>query len=303
MRSLPAIAALTAAIALLPACGKQDAPETPAAAGAESRQAAEPFQRNGELLTINVDNMPRAAFIAKIAQLTGVKITAEGDNNQTVSIHVTDGTLRKVLSQVVADAPYGVTMTYTNIQDSFPASVSVTRYQSGLQQPAAAAQRNLPPAVAGLLPQGAQQQLAAANRTQAAPAADDQPDFSSMPADEQLKYFLTQSPEDQASIIFDLEPSKSDIALMGKLMVMPEISSDVKQEILDSLSTAEYDDAAATIKLALAEKDPEVAVKAAEVLSGVGSDADIPALKTALENTDNEEVRTALSDAIETLEP
>lgn len=301
MRSLPAIAALTAAIALLPACGKQDAPETPAAAGAESR-AADPFQRNGELLTINVDNMPRAAFIAKIAQLTGVKITAEGDNNQTVSIHVTDGTLRKVLSQVVADAPYGVTMTYTNIQDSFPASVSVTRYQSGLQQPAAA-QRNLPPAVAGLLPQGAQQQLAAANRTQAAPAADDQPDFSSMPADEQLKYFLAQNPEDQAAIIFDLEPSKSDIALMGKLMVMPEISSDVKQEMLDSLSTADYEDSAATIKLALAEKDPEVAVKAAEVLSGVGSDADIPALKTALENTDNEEVRTALSDAIETLEP
>ncbi len=66
---------------------------------------------------------------------------------------------------------------------------------------------------------------------------------------------------------------------------------------------AEYDDAAATIKLALAEKDPEVAVKAAEVLSGVGSDADIPALKKALEKTDNEDVRTAVTDAIETLEP
>jgi HEAT repeat protein len=46
-----------------------------------------------------------------------------------------------------------------------------------------------------------------------------------------------------------------------------------------------------------------VVAKAAEVLSGVGSEADIPALKKALEKTDNEDVRTAVNDAIETLEP
>jgi HEAT repeat protein len=77
----------------------------------------------------------------------------------------------------------------------------------------------------------------------------------------------------------------------------------VKQEMLDSLSTADYEDAGATIKLALDEKDPEVVAKAAEVLSGVGSASDIPALKKVLEKTDNEDVRTAVNDAIETLEP
>jgi HEAT repeat protein len=100
-----------------------------------------------------------------------------------------------------------------------------------------------------------------------------------------------------------MEPTKSDISLMNKLIVREDISGEVKQEILDSLSTAEYEDAGATIRLALDAKDPEVAAKAAEVLSSVGSEADIPALKATLEKTDNDDVRTAINDAIETLEP
>lgn len=297
MRSLPQIAVLAAAIALLPACGKNE--ETPAAkantSAAAQQQAADPFQRNGELLSINVDTMPRAAFVAKLSELTGAKITVEGDNNQTVTLHIADGSLRKVLSMAMADVPYTISMQFANLQDSFPVSVSVTRYNTAAAAPQAAnAAQQLPAGLVPSLPSGAQPVAAAAES--------DEPELASMSPDEQLKYFLSKDKDDQVSMIFDMEPTKSDIALMNKLITRTDITGEVKQEILDSLSTAEYDDAAATIKLALAEKDPEVAVKAAEVLSGVGSDADIPALKTALENTDNEEVRTALSDAIETLQ-
>jgi hypothetical protein len=213
-----------------------------------------------------------------------------------VTLHIADGSLRKVLSMAMADVPYTISMQFANLQDSFPVSVSVTRYNTAAAAPQAAnAAQQLPAGLVPSLPSGAQPVAAAAES--------DEPELASMSPDEQLKYFLSKDKDDQVSMIFDMEPTKSDIALMNKLITRTDITGEVKQEILDSLSTAEYDDAAATIKLALAEKDPEVAVKAAEVLSGVGSDADIPALKTALENTDNEDVRTALNDAIETLEP
>jgi hypothetical protein len=147
MRSLPQIAVLAAAIALLPACGKNE--ETPAAkantSAAAQQQAADPFQRNGELLSINVDTMPRAAFVAKLSELTGAKITVEGDNNQTVTLHIADGSLRKVLSMAMADVPYTISMQFANLQDSFPISVSVTRYH--------AANATQPQPVAGNAPQ------------------------------------------------------------------------------------------------------------------------------------------------------
>ena len=299
MRSLPQIAVLAAAIALLPACGKNE--ETPAAkantSAAAQQQAADPFQRNGELLSINVDTMPRAAFVAKLSELTGAKITVEGDNNQTVTLHIADGSLRKVLSTAMADVPYTISMQFANLQDSFPVSVNVTRYQAATQatntgaalQPAALAQQAQQPAIAA--------------QPQAAADDEERPELSSMSPDAQLKYFLAQSKDDQVSIIFDMEPTKSDIALMNKLITREDVTGEVKQEMLDSLSTADYEDAGATIKLALEEKDPEVVAKAAEVLSGSGSEADIPALKKALEKTDNEDARTAISDAIESLEP
>jgi hypothetical protein len=298
MRAIPHLTALAVALTLLPACSKQGAPAAKdSAATSAAHQAAAPFQRNGELLSVNVDNMPRQAFIAKMAELTGVKITAEGDNNQTISVHVTDGTLRKVLSQAIADAPYSVSMQYTNLQDSFPAIVSITRYHTAAQNTTA------------LLPAAAQgngvQRTAIPAAQQAAAAQDDgdEPDISAMSPDEQMKYFLSQSKEDQVSIIFNMEPTKSDIALMNKLITKDNIDSEVKTEILDSLSSAEYEDGAATIKLALESKDPEVATKAAEVLSELGSEADIPVLKKLAETTDNEDVRTAANDAIETLSP
>jgi HEAT repeat protein len=297
MRSLPQIAVLAAAIALLPACGKNE--ETPAAkantSAAAQQQAADPFQRNGELLSINVDTMPRAAFVAKLAELTGAKITVEGDNNQTVTLHIADGSLRKVLSMAMADVPYTISMQFANLQDSFPISVSVTRYHAAAQPAAGAPQ---PVALA----QHAQQPAVAA-QPQAAADDEERPELSSMSPDAQLKYFLAQSKDDQVSIVFDMEPTKSDIALMNKLITREDVTGEVKQEMLDSLSTADYEDAGATIKLALDEKDPEVVAKAAEVLSGVGSASDIPALKKVLEKTDNEDVRTAVNDAIETLEP
>jgi hypothetical protein len=188
MRSLPQIAVLAAAIALLPACGKNE--ETPAAkantSAAAQQQAADPFQRNGELLSINVDTMPRAAFVAKLSELTGAKITVEGDNNQTVTLHIADGSLRKVLSMAMADVPYTISMQFANLQDSFPISVSVTRYH--------AANATQPQPVAGNAPQAS---LAAMLPPGAANAAivqsdDDEPDLQSMSPDEQLKYFLAQ---------------------------------------------------------------------------------------------------------------
>ena len=295
MRSLPHIAILAAAIALLPACSKEEDAAAKNAPAAAHQQATDPFQRNGELLSINVDGMPRAAFVAKLTELTGAKITVEGDNNQTVTLHIADGSLRKVLSMAMADVPYAISMQFANLQDSFPVSVSVSRYNAA-QSAVNAAQ----PHPIGL-PQHAQPAIAAAQ--QQAASDDEEPELSSMSPDEQLKYFLSKDKDDQASIIFDMEPTTSDIALMNKLITREDITSEVKQEILDSLSTADYEDTGATIKLALEEKNPEVVAKAAEVLSGVGSEADIPALKKALEKTDNEDVRTAVTDAIETLEP
>ena len=296
MRTLPQVAVLAAAIALLPACSKEeDTTAKNSAAPAAHQQASDPFQRNGELLSVNVDNMPRPAFVAKLAELTGAKITVDGDNNQTVTLHTTDGSLRKVLSMALADVPYTISMQFANLQDSFPISVSVTRYHAAAQPAAGAPQ---PVALA----QHAQQPAVAA-QPQAAADDEERPELSSMSPDAQLKYFLAQSKDDQVSIIFDMEPTKSDIALMNKLITREDVTGEVKQEMLDSLSTADYEDAGATIKLALEEKDPEVVAKAAEVLSGSGSEADIPALKKALEKTDNEDARTAISDAIESLEP
>ncbi|MEZ5436451.1 MAG: HEAT repeat domain-containing protein, partial [Pseudomonadales bacterium] len=289
MRSLPQIALLAAAIALLPACGKDEEAPAAKAAATSQQQTTDPFQRNGELLSINVDTMPRAAFVAKLSELTGAKITVEGDNNQTVTLHIADGSLRKVLSMAMADVPYTISMQFANLQDSFPVSVSVTRYNTAT---AGAAAQQPPLTVDAMIQQA--KTVAAQQPQQAMEQGEEEPELASMSPDAQLKYFLSKGNDDQVAIIFDMEPTRSDIALMNKLITREDVTGEVKQEILDSLSTAEYEDTAATIKLALDEKDPEVVAKAAEVLSSVGSETDIPALKAALEKTDNEDVRTAI---------
>ena len=124
-----------------------------------------------------------------------------------------------------------------------------------------------------------------------------------MKPDEQISYFLGQSEEEQVSIVFSMEPTAEEAELMAALMAKPEVSSEVKTEILDSLSSAEYELASPTIKLALDSDNPEVAAKAAETLGGLGSAKDIPSLKALAEKTDNEDVRTAVQEAIESLEP
>lgn len=294
MRAIPHLSALIVAMALLPACSK------PAEPGAEApvarKTSQEPFQRDGELLTVNVDAMPRPAFIAKMAELTGVKITAEGDNNQTVTVHAVDASLRKVLSMAIADAPYAMSMQYTNLQDSFPASVNISRYQKGAaaQQPA--------PTMPLLGAAAIRQPTDIAAQPAPAGVEEDTPDFADMPSEERLTYFMAQPKDDQVSIIFDMEPTSQDAALMAQLMVKSEISSEVKIEMLDSLSNGEYDSGAPAIKSALDSTDPEIAAKAAEVLAGLGSAKDIPALKAVAEKTDNEDVRTAANDAIESLQ-
>lgn len=295
MRAFSQISALVIAVALLSACGKPAEPGVEPVATKQADQS--PFQRNGELLTINVDAMPRQAFIAKMAELTGVKIIAEGDNNQTVTLHVVDASLRKVLSMAIADAPYSMSMQYTNLQDSFPASVHIGRYQKN-----ANAQ---PPAAIPLLgmrdiPHATSPGVTAAPGVQEEPEG---PDFSTLDPAEQMTYFLGQSADDQASIIFDMEPTAQDSELMAKLMSKEEVSNEVKIEMLDSLSTGEYGTGAPAIKTALDAADPEVAIKAVEVLTELGSAKDIPALKALAEKTTDESVRTAANDAIEGLEP
>ncbi|HSC74744.1 MAG TPA: HEAT repeat domain-containing protein [Pseudomonadales bacterium] len=301
MRFNLSMLALAVVVAALPACDKQKQTEPTAE---KSNQATTPasqsaFQRNGELLSVNVDAMPRAAFVAKMAELTGVKITAEGDNNQLVTVHAVDVSLRKILSMAIADAPYAVTMQYTNLQDSFPANVTVTRYQSGAQLSLPAQARPV---------NGFGQHLSAAGATAVpTPAAveevADGPDITTMKPDEQVSYFLGQPSEEQVSIIFNMEPTAAEAELMSRLMAKNEVSSEVKLEILDSLSNSEYGTGEATIKMAMDSPDPEVATKAVEVLAELGSDKDIPALKSLAEKTTDEDVRTAVNDAIEALQP
>jgi hypothetical protein len=291
MRFSSQISMLAIAIALLPACSK---PATPGVEKPVARTSEEPFQRNGELLSVNIDGMPRQAFIAKMAELTGVKITAEGDNNQTVSVHAVDASLRKVLSMAIADAPYSVTMQYTNLQDSFPASVVVSRYRSGAQPVAIQ-----PGAVSGPIVQQRPEPPAMIAPVQEEP---ERPDITAMPADEQISYFLKQSNEDQVSIIFDMEPTAQESALMTRLMQKDEVSSEVKIEMLDSLSNGEYENSAPAIKIALGSAAPEVATKAAEVLAELGSSKDIPELKQLAEKTSDEGVRSAVNEAIDTLQ-
>jgi hypothetical protein len=300
MRSFTQVSLLVAAVALLPACGKQEAEPLSEKSTAAAPAAQNPFQRNGEMLTVNVDGMPRQAFMAKLTELTGTKITAEGDNNQLVTVHAVDVSLRKVLSMAIADAPYSTTMTYTNLQDSFPASVTVGKYQAGRVGALQQGQPQKPP-------HGAMRQPVAAvpSGIVAQPAAEEPaaPDLSTMQPDEQMAYFMGQPTEDQVSIIFDMEPTAQESELMARLMAKDELPSEVKMEMLDSLSTGEYETSVPAIKTALGATDPEVATKAVEVLAELGSDKDIPALKALAEKNDNEEVRTAVNDAIEALQP
>ena len=299
MRSISQISMLVAAMALLTACNKEAEPTAEKAATKTEQSAQNPFLRNGELLSVNVDAMPRQVFITKMAELTGVKITAEGDNNQPVTVHAVDASLRKILSMAIADAPYTVTMQYANLQDSFPASVTVGRYQAGSAQ--AAQQRMYAiPAVGNPLPSLGAPSVAAS--AQPVPAEPEGPDFSTMESNEQMAYFLKQSKEDQVSIIFDMEPTAQDSELMTTLMAKEAVSSEVKLEMLDSLSNGEYEKSEPAIKVALDSADSEVATKAVEVLAELGSEKDIPALKALAEKSNDEDVRTAVNDAIETLQ-
>lgn len=300
MRSFPHISLLVVAMALLTACNKEAEPAAEKKTPAKTEQSAQsPFLRNGELLSVNVDAMPRQVFIAKMAELTGVKIAAEGDNSQPVTVHAVDASLRKILSMAIADAPYSATMQYANLQDSFPVSVVIGRYQAGSAQAAQQRMQALP-AVGHQQLSSPVPSVAVAQPVPEEPAG---PDFSSMDPNEQMTYFLSQPKEEQVSIIFDMEPTAQESELMTKLISKEGVSSEVKIEMLDSLSNGEYEKSAPAIKIALDAADPEVATKAVEVLAELGSEKDIPALKALAEKTDNEDVRTAVSDAIDTLQP
>jgi hypothetical protein len=216
-----------------------------------------------------------------------------------VTVHAVDASLRKVLSMAIADAPYSATMNYTNLQDSFPSSVVVSRYQSGAQSPSAAQSRP----VNGSTHQpmaGVTAAAPAAAAVQEEPAG---PDIAAMKPEEQVSFFLGQPNEEQVSIIFNMEPTADEAELMARVMVKDEVSSEVKMEMLDSVSNSDYDNGAPVIKIAMESAKPEVAAKAVEVLAELGSEKDIPALKKLAETSQDESVRTAVNDAIEALQP
>jgi hypothetical protein len=211
-----------------------------------------------------------------------------------VTVHAVDASLRKVLSMAIADAPYSATMQYTNLQDSFPASVVISRYQVSAQQLGGKQQHDPKQLTAAAAPMMAPQPAVVEEEPE-------RPDMAAMQPEEQLAYFMRQPTEEQVSIIFDMEPTAQELALMEQLMAKEELSSEVKMEMLDSLSTGEYESSAPAIKHALNAADPEVATKAVETLAELGSAKDIPALKELAEKTSDESVQTAVTDAIETL--
>lgn len=277
-------------VALLSACDKPIPVEKPVA----ERTAANAFQRNGEMLSVNVDSMPRQTFINEIAGLTGAQITIESDDNPLVTVQAADISLRKLLGMVIADEPYSVTMQYVNLQDSFPASVAITRYQPGVQiatvQPVAGMHAPAQTAVVPAVVDSAAQEEPL------------QPDITTMQPEEQTRYFLGQSKEDQLALVFGMEPTSLEAELMARLM-SANVASEVKIAMLDSLSSSEYAISFPAIKNALDVSDTEVVIRAVEVFAELGSDRDIPVLKKLAENSTDEGVRNAVDSAIESLQP
>ena len=281
------------AVALLPACDKPTPVEKPADEIVKKMESSA-FQRNGELLSINIADIPRQTFINEIARLTGAQITIESDDNPLVTVQLADASLRKVLSMVVADAPYSVTMQYVNLQDSFPASVAITRYQPDMQTAAVQSaethesiQQHIPTSTA-VDPVAQEEPL--------------QPDMTAMQPEEQTRYFLGQSKEDQLALVFGMEPTSLEAELMARLMP-GNVSSEVKMAMLDSLSSSEYAISFPAIKNALEVPDTEVVIRAVEVFAELGSDRDIPVLKKLAETNTDEDVRNAVDSAIEALKP
>lgn len=300
MRVTVRVSVLLAAMGLLAACGKQAEPEAvkPKADVAQTRQQ-EAFAIAGELLTVNVDGMAQAEFLAKLGQLTGSQIHSEGNPGIPVTVHVEQASLRKVLSLAIADAPYSVTMKYTNLQDSFPASVMVTRYGGN----AAASSRTTPLSVLAQ-----QQRQSAPQVTEVAPESTTpeeitpEVDFETLPEEEKMSHFLSQPEDDQVTLIFDMEPTAADAAMMAKLLPRPDLSKEVKMEMMDSLSNGEYADTLPALKVAVDSTDTEIATKAVETIQEMGDEKDIPMLREISEGHPDENVRQAAKDAIEMLE-
>jgi hypothetical protein len=287
-------------VALLSACDKPTPVEKLAAEKTiAEKTVSSAFQRNGEMLSVNVENMPRQAFINEIAGLTGAQITIESDENPLVTVQAADISLRKLLGVVVADAPYSITMQYVNLQDSFPASVAITRYQPGVQ--IATAQ----PAEIHEFARPTERAATVISPVAVDPAVQEeplQPDITAMQPEEQTRYFFGQSKEDQLVLVAGMQPTSLEAELMARLM-LGNVASEVKIAMLDSLSGSEYAISFPALKNALDVPDTEVVIKAVEVFAELGSDRDIPALKRLAETSRDEDVRNAVDSAIETLQP
>jgi hypothetical protein len=307
MRSVPTFSALLLAVALLPGCEKKAEQSVAVPQQAAVKQAAEqqPFLRSGENLTINVDAMPLQVFLGKLGELTGVKITADTEGNPAITMHVEDASIRKVLGMALADRPYSVTLHYTNLQDSFPSSAVVSRYQTAVVQPEPGAERT---SQIGGGSESASSTYAASEPApmpapEPQPAVDEEPDFASMEPDDRLAYFLGKPTDEQVALVFDMEPTPEDAKLMETLLQRPEMELEVKLEMLDSLSNAEYADALPAIKVGLNSSNDDEAAKAVEVLGSLGSEKDIPMLKKIAEEHADDPVGEAAKDAIDTLQP
>ncbi len=308
MRSVPIFSALLLGATLVAGCDKQAAQSVtpPQQAAVKPAVEQQPFLRSGESLTINVDAMPLQVFLGKLGELTGVKITADTEGNPAVSVHVEDASIRKVLGMALADRPYSVTLHYTNLQDSFPSTAVVSRYQTGVVQPEPGGEKA---DQAGGSETASSAYVAGEPAQMPVPepqvAVDEEPDFASMEPDDRLAYFLGKPTDEQVALVFDMEPTPEDAKLMETLLQRPEMELEVKLEMLDSLSNADYEESLPALKVALDAGNNEVKTKAIEVLGSLGSEKDIPTLQQIADEHQGEddEIGQAARDAIDSLKP
>lgn len=316
MRAIPKLSVLACALVLLPGCNREATPVAAAhepAVATTPAEAPQPFMRSGENLTVHVNAMPLQDFLVRLGEQTGVKITAPTDSNPAITVQAEDASLRKVLGMALADQPYSATLYYTNLQDSLPSLVTVMPYRNGAAQPPAGMPGNHQAAVgtpdvdnayvdssAYAAPEPAQ-----VPEPVSAEPATEEPDFEHMAPEAREPYFLSKPTDEQVALIFDMEPSAADARLMTSLMAKPDLELEVKLEMLDSLSNADYEESLPALKVALDAGNNEVKTKAIEVLGSLGSEKDIPTLQQIADEHQGEddEIGQAARDAIDSLKP
>ncbi len=285
---------------LLQGCGDKSPANAPAPQTQKKASAPQnlpPVSSNNETLSVHVDNIPRADILKEIINATGTKIVVEGnDANPKLTIQVDDVSLRHVLSLLAADAVYTATLTYTNLQDSFPESVRIQMRSQSAEQPAAEAspKPTTPSGSDGSAPQIPNEDGVAAEEEDGYQKG--------LPAEERVALFKQAAEEDQLDIITTMDASGQDVQFLARVL-QESVSADVKEAALGILQDGEREEVIPSIYSALNDADPEVSVRAIEAINFIGTPEDIPALQTLIDSTTNADVKQAAQDSIDLLEP